>query len=382
MPSIAPNAERMPRSGIRAIMDMAWRLPDPVIGLHVGEPSFTTPRHVLDAAAAAYEQARTRYVPNAGVTELREAIAAKLRDLNGIAAATTEQVIVTAGGMQALQLGMSSVVGAGDEVLIPDPGWPNFNMLVQLLQGVPVRYELRPENGFQPDVADLAALVTPRTRAIVVNSPSNPLGTVLPAETVERLVAFAREHDLWLVSDECYEEITFDGPHVSPAVYDTDGRVISCFSFSKTYAMTGMRVGYVLAPPVLAPVCAKLQEPLVACVNAPAQYGALAALAGPQDQKAEAREAYRERREAATAALDAAGLPYLRPEGAFYLWVDVSDRCGDDVTEWAIRLLKEEHVAVAPGTTFGPHGAGWIRLSLATATEDLLEGIGRIVRCR
>ncbi|MFC5748223.1 pyridoxal phosphate-dependent aminotransferase [Actinomadura rugatobispora] len=382
MPPIAPNAERMPRSGIRAIMDMAWRLPGPVIGLHVGEPSFATPPHVLDAAADAYAKGRTRYVPNAGVTELRDAIAAKLRERNGLAAAETERVIVSAGGMQALQLGMSAVVSAGDEVLIPDPGWPNFTMLVQLLQGVPVRYELRPENGFQPDVDELARLVTPRTRAIVVNSPSNPLGTVLPAATVERLVEFAREHDLWLVSDECYEEITFDGPHVSPARFDTDGRVISCFSFSKTYAMTGMRVGYLLAPPELAPVCAKLQEPLVACVNAPAQYGALAALTGPQDQTAAARDAYRERREAATAVLDRAGLPYLRPEGAFYLWADVSDRCGDDVTAWAVRLLREEHVAVAPGTTFGPHGEGWIRLSLATATEDLLEGLDRIIRCR
>jgi aspartate aminotransferase len=382
MPPIAPNAEGMPRSGIRAIMDMAWRLPGPVIGLHVGEPSFTTPPHVLEAAADAYAKGRTRYVPNAGVTELREAIAAKLRERNGLDGAETERVIVSAGGMQALHLGMSAVVGAGDEVLVPDPGWPNFTMLVQLLQGVPVRYELRPGNGFQPDVDELARLVTPRTRAIVVNSPSNPLGTVLPAAAVERLVEFAREHDLWLVSDECYEEITFDGPHVSPARYDTDGRVISCFSFSKTYAMTGMRVGYLLAPPELAPVCAKLQEPLVACVNAPAQYGALAALTGPQEQAAAARDAYRERRKAATAVLDRAGLPYLRPEGAFYLWADVSDRCGDDVTAWAERLLREEHVAVAPGTTFGPHGAGWIRLSLATATEDLLEGLERIIRCR
>ena len=382
MPIPAPHAERMPRSGIRAVMDMAWQMQDPVIGLHVGEPSFATPGHVLNAAAGAYAEGRTRYVPNAGVTELRDAVAAKLRKVNGIEAAATERVIVTAGGMQALQLGMTAVVSAGDEVLIPDPGWPNFAMLVQLLQAVPVRYELRPENGFRPDPADLARLVTPKTRAIVVNSPSNPLGTVLPGETVERLAAFAREHDLWLVSDECYEEITFDGPHVSSAVFDTDDRVISCFSFSKTYAMTGMRVGYLLAPPDLAPVCAKLQEPLVACVNAPAQAGALAALTGPQDQKAVARETYRERREAATAVLDRAGMPYQRPEGAFYLWADVSDRSGDDVTAWAVRLLREEHVAVAPGTTFGPRGEGWIRLSLATATEDLLEGIRRILRCR
>lgn len=377
MPSIAPNAEQMPRSGIRAIMDMAWRLPDPVIGLHVGEPSFATPPHVLAAAEDAYAQGRTRYVPNAGVGELREALSAKLAERNGVQA-ETEQVVITAGGMQALHLALSAVVSAGDEVLIPDPGWPNFAMVVQLLQAVPVRYGLRAERGFLPDAGDLDSLVTPRTRAIILNSPSNPLGVVLPETEVRSLVDFARRHDLWLVSDECYEAITFGAPHVSPAAFDTDGRVLSAFSFSKTYAMTGMRVGYLVTPPALAAVCAKLQEPLVACVNAPAQYGALAALTGPQDQVAAARDAYRERRDAATAVLDKAALPYLRPEGAFYLWADVSSLTAGDVSDWAIRLLQQRHVAVAPGTTFGPQGEGWVRLSLATATDDLLEGLSRL----
>ncbi|MEU6038041.1 pyridoxal phosphate-dependent aminotransferase [Actinomadura sp. NPDC047616] len=380
MPSIAPHAEGMPRSGIRAIMDLAWQLPGPVIGLHVGEPSFATPPHVLDAARDAYARGLTRYVPNAGIPELRERLVAKLADRNGIHVETS-QVIVTQGGMQALHLAASAVLRAGDEVLIPDPGWPNFAMLTELLQARPVRYALRAEHGFQPDVADLAPLVTPRTRAIIVNSPSNPLGAVFPEERLRALVRFADEHDLWLISDECYEEITFGAPHVSPASLDTGGRVLSCFSFSKTYAMTGMRVGYLVVPEPLAAVCAKLQEPLLACVNAPAQYGALAALTGPQDQVAAARGTYGARRDKATALLDEAGVPYLRPDGAFYLWVDVSDRCGsEDVTDWAVRLLRERHVAVAPGTTFGPGGAGWIRLSLATADDDLLEGIDRILR--
>ena len=377
MPTLAPGAESMPRSGIRRIMDLAWGLPGPVIGLHVGEPSFTPPEHVVEAARVAYAAGDTHYVPNAGVGELRRAIAGKVSSTNGFATGP-EQVVVSAGGAQALHNAFSLTLSAGDEVLVPDPGWPNYAMAVQLLQAVPVRYPLRPENGFRPDVGELGGLVTERTRLIVVNTPSNPLGTVLPAGDVEALVRFAERHDLWLVSDECYDALTYEQEHVSPGRFDRDGRVLSAFSFSKTYAMTGLRVGYLVTSEAVARESAKLQEPMVACVNAPAQAAALAALRGPQDAVTAMRDAYRERRDLALAALDAQGMDYLTPEGAFYLWVDVRDRTGGDVDGWALSLLREHSVAVAPGTTFGPLGEGWVRLSLATATEDLLEGIRRI----
>jgi aspartate aminotransferase len=380
MPAIAAHAGEIPRSGIRAIMDRAWLQTEPVIGLHVGEPSFATPKHVLDAAAEAMAKGRTRYVANAGLPELRAAIADKVRDRNGIDAAT-EQVVVGAGGVQALHVAMSAIVRTGDEVLVPDPGWPNFAMATRMLQARPVLYRLHAGNDFLPDPPELARLVTPRTRAIMVNSPANPLGTVLDETLVRRLVELAEDNDLWLVSDECYEAFTFEGPHVSPAAHDTAGRVLSCFSFSKTYAMTGMRVGYLVAPPAVATVCAKLQEPMISCVSVPAQYAALAALTGPQEHVASARETYRDRRDAAAALLDAAGLPYLFPRGAFYLWLDVSSRLAGrlrDVTDWAIWLLDNRQVAVAPGTSFGPGGAGWVRISLATETDDLLEGLRRI----
>lgn len=382
MPTIAAHADEIPRSGIRAIMDRAWRLPGPVIGLHVGEPSFATPPHVLDAAAAALAAGRTRYVANAGIPELREALAAKLRDRNGLTV-SPDQVVVSAGGVQALHLALSAVVRAGDEVLVPDPGWPNFAMAARMLQAQPVRYPLRPENGFRPDPGELAGLVSPRTRVIMVNSPANPLGSVLDEEPARRLVRFAAEHDLWLVSDECYEAFTFDGPHVSLGALDPDGRVLSCHSFSKTHAMTGLRVGYLAAPPEVAAVCAKLQEAVVSCVSVPAQHAALAALTGPQDHVTRARAAYRARRDAAAALLEETATPYLFPRGAFYLWLDVSGRPGGgpagDVTDWAIWLLENRHVAVAPGTSFGPRGQGWARISLATDTGDLLEGLRRIV---
>ena len=377
MPTLADHARRMPRSGIREVMDLAWSMPEPVIGLHVGEPSFATPEHVLEGARRALDRGETRYVANAGIPALREAIAAKLTERNGLPAAP-EQVVVAAGGMQALYAALSATVGADDEVLIPDPGWPNFTMAVQLLQARPVTYPLHPERGFLPDVAELRRLVSDRTRALIVNFPSNPLGAVLPAELAERLCRFADEHDLWLISDECYDAITFDAEHVSPGAHDEEDRVVSCFSFSKTYAMTGMRVGYLHAPVGVAQTAAKMQEPLIACVNAPAQYAALAALEGPQDFVEVMRGAYHERRDAAAALLDEAGVAYLLPQGAFYMWVDVRDRCGGDVKGWALELLRGRHVAVVPGTTFGAKGEGWVRISLATDTSDLLEGLGRL----
>lgn len=381
MPTLAPGAESMPRSGIRQVMDLAWSLPDPVIGLHVGEPSFPSPAHVVEAARAAYAAGETHYVPNAGIDALRVAIAEKVSTANGFVV-TPGQVVVSAGGAQALHNAFSLTLSAGDEVLIPDPGWPNYAMAVQLLQAVPVRYPLRPGNGFRPDPAELARLVTERTRVLVVNTPSNPLGTVLPATDVEALVRLAEDHDLWLLSDECYDALTFGQPHVSPGRFDRDGRVLSAFSFSKTYAMTGLRVGYLITSEEVARQSAKLQEPMLACVNAPAQAAALAALRGPQDAVAVMRAAYRERRDLALAQLDAQGMGYLTPEGAFYLWVDVRDRSSGDVATWAMDLLRQHHVAVAPGTTFGPLGEGWVRLSLATATEDLIEGIRRMGKAR
>jgi aspartate aminotransferase len=381
VPTLAPGAETMPRSGIRQVMDLAWSLPDPVIGLHVGEPSFTPPQHVIEAARAAYAAGDTHYVPNAGTGELRAAIADKVSTRNGFPV-TPAQVIVSAGGAQALHVALSLTLQAGDEVLIPDPGWPNYAMAVQLLQGTPVRYPLRPENAFRPDPAELAGLVTERTRVLVANTPSNPLGTVLPGTDVEALVRFAEERDLWLLSDECYDALTFGVEHVSPGRFDRDGRVLSAFSFSKTYAMTGLRVGYLVATEDVAVQAAKLQEPMIACVNAPAQAAALAALRGPQDAVAEMRDTYRERRDLACAQLDAQGMGYLTPHGAFSLWIDVRDRSRGDVRAWALDLLRDRHVAVAPGTTFGPLGEGWARLSLATATEDLLEGIRRIGEAR
>ncbi|WP_420112263.1 pyridoxal phosphate-dependent aminotransferase [Pseudactinotalea sp.] len=357
-------------------MDLAWSSGPDIIGLHVGEPSFPTPAHVVRGAIDALKAGHTRYVPNAGIPALREAIAAKVASENGITADAAD-VVVTAGGMQALSVAMLAILRPGDEVLLPDPGWPNFAMAVQLLHGRPRGYRLLAENGFVPDIDELESLVTTRTRAIILNTPSNPLGTVLDASVIQDVLAFARRHGLWVISDECYDAITFDAPHISPASLDPDAQVVSCFSFSKTYSMTGMRVGYVVTPPGLGSVLAKMQEATLSCINASAQFGALAALEGGRESVDHARSVYRDRRDEACRTLERLGVTHLRPEGSFFLWVDVRDRT-DSVHDYALRAVVDQRVAVAPGTAFGASGEGYVRLSLATETAQLIEGIERL----
>jgi aspartate aminotransferase len=368
----------MPVSGIREIMELAWKDPE-VIHLEVGEPDFPTPEHVVDAAHEAARRGHTRYAPNAGLPELREALADKVTRRNGFEA-RTDQVVVTQGGIQALYLVLLALLEPGDEVLLPDPAWPNFRMIAHLLGARAVLYPLVARGDFLPRLEDLERLVTPRTRAILVNSPSNPLGTVVPRELLQMLLAFARQRGLWFVSDEVYDEVVFDDLFVSAgSVADTSDRLVSIYSFSKVYAMTGWRVGYLVAPPDMARLLTGMQEPIISCVNTPAQMAALAAMTGPQDVVREMREAYRARRDELLEVLDRGGLPSSQPSGAFYVWTDVSE-AGVHSMDFARSLIDREHVAVAPGSAFGELGQGYVRLSLASLREDLLDGASRLVR--
>jgi aspartate aminotransferase/aminotransferase len=367
----------MPRSGIRATLDMAARIPG-AIHLEIGQPNFPTPAHIIEAALAAAREGFTGYTANAGLPSLREAIAEKVRRENGLPA-TAENVVVTTGGMGALYSIFLALLETGDEMLVPDPGYPNYAMAAYLLRARAVPYPLEAENGFQPRLDALPGLVSPRTKALVVNSPSNPTGSVLPAATMATLVAFAREHDLYLVSDECYEKIVFDACHVSPGSLDAEGRVISAFSFSKTYAMTGWRVGYAVTTPDMAALIAKIQEATVCCASSVSQKAAEAALAGPQDCVAAMVAAYRHRRDLAVAILRSHGLPTYLPQGAFYLLVSIGD-CGVSSEQFARDLLDEEKVAVAPGRTFGPGGNGYVRISLASGEDELHMGLERLCR--
>jgi aspartate/methionine/tyrosine aminotransferase len=247
------------------------------------------------------------------------------------------------------------------------------------LHATAIGYPLDPAAGFSLDPEGLEALVTDRTRAIIVNSPGNPTGAVESRDRLEALVALAERHDLWVISDECYDELVFEGEHVSTVnVADTD-RVITVFTFSKSYAMTGWRVGYVVAPAELAEQIALYQEPVVSCASMISQHGALAALRGPQDCVGEMRSAYRERRDLAAAELERHDVRFVRPRGAFYLMADISGT-GLDSWEFCRRLLDEENVAAVPGAAFGAGGEGLVRISLASAPEAVELGTRKLAQ--
>jgi aspartate/methionine/tyrosine aminotransferase len=235
----------MRRSGIREVMELAQAIPD-AIHLEVGEPGFPTPVHIVEAAHLAAQAGFTKYTASAGMLSLRKLLVGKLKDLNGLEVAP-ESIVVTPGAVTAIATAIMAVVEPGDEVLLPDPGWPNYQMMVPAAGAVAVLYPLSAENGFTPDLAALDRLVTPRTKAMVINSPGNPTGAVFSRDVVLQLLAFARRHDLYLISDEVYEQMLFEGEHVSPARFDSDGRVVTVSGFSKTYAMTGWRLGYAVA---------------------------------------------------------------------------------------------------------------------------------------
>ena len=384
MPSLAAHIPSVPGSGIRRIYEIAAEL-DGVISLGVGEPDVPIAPHIAEAAKAAWDRDDTDYTPNGGILPLRRAIVDKLATDNGIPV-DVEQVWVTIGGTQALHLAMQLTLSAGDEVLVPDPGYTTFTMNARILDAKPVPYALTPERGFRPSIDELETLVTPRTRMLIVNSPSNPLGAVFPREVLEQLLEFARRHDLWILSDEVYERFTWGEPHVSLAALDAETaasgggveRVFSVFSFSKTYAMTGIRVGYLVTPPGLAATMRTMQEASISCVAMPDQLAALAAIQGEQQHVEDAAAHYRANYASASAALTARGIRYLEPTGAFYLWVDVSHASEGDVAAWSEHLLLHDRVAVAPGSAFGRSGEGWIRLCLAATEADLLAGISRL----
>ena len=374
MAKVAGSALAVEHSGIREIVNLVMGAPDrDVVRLEIGEPGFATPAHIVEAGAAA--AASARYAPSAGHAALREAIAQRLHRVHGLTV-DAQDVVVAQGAVEACFVTLAALVEPGDEVLVPDPAWPNYEMQTTMLGATPVRYPLRAEDGFVPDPEEVAALVTDRTRVIVCNSPGNPTGAVLPQETVQRLVELAADRDLVLLADEVYDELIFEGQPANVLAYDRE-HVVGVYSFSKTYAMTGWRVGYAIAPRWLSPVIAKLQEPLLSCIPDPMAAGALAALEGPQDAIARMRAAYQRRRDLVVDRLAQGGITTTPPQGAFYLMLPLAP--GVDGRRAAIDLV-DAGVSTAPGTAFGAVAADHLRLSLASEEPDLEEGVARLLR--
>jgi len=377
LPDINPTIAALPRSGIRELMEAVWETPDAIV-LTAGEPSFPTPPHVVAAASAAALAGKTKYVGESGIPELREALAAKVRAINGYDA-QPENIVVSAGGGEGIYASLAALLAPGDGILLPDPGWPNFAMAATMLRADQKFYALDARSDWMPDVDELERLCDARTRVLLLNAPSNPLGSTITRERLAGLVAFAERRGLWILSDECYDEVVFEGGVLSTAaVAGSLDRVISVYTFSKTYAMTGWRIGYVVAPVRAVKQIGKLQEPLISCVNVPTQYGALAAVTGPHAIVDEMVAVYRARRDAVCALLGDAGIPVLRPSGAFYVWVDIG-AAGMSSRDFAFAFLREMKVGVAPGTAFGKRGDRFIRVSLATETAALLEAMRRLV---
>jgi aspartate aminotransferase len=375
MASVATRVTSMPYSGIREMAALATGVPD-VLNLGVGDPNFDTPAHIIEEAARAARLGFTKYTPSGGFQSLRELIQAKVQSRNGLDA-SLEQIVVTTGGCGGLFTSLLILLDPGDEVLLPDPGWANYAPMAHALSARPVYYPLNPEREWQPDLAALEARVGPATKALVVNSPGNPTGAVYGPDVLREILDLAARHDLWVISDECYDELVFEGGHVSMQTVGEAERVLTIFTFSKSYAMTGWRVGYVAAPLAVASALTKAQEPVVGNASSISQKAAEAALLGPQDCVDAMLQAYKSRRDTVVDKLDRAAMRHVRPRGAFYLMVDVSP--ADNSLLFARRLLDEQHVSVVPGSAFGPRGEGWVRVSLCVDPEILGEGVARLI---
>ena len=376
MPSLAHGPAEGHHSGIREIGNEAIRTPG-AIRLDVGQPNFRTPDHIGEAGKRAIDEGKTYYTHTQGILSLREKLAAKLARVNGIHV-TPDRIACTPGGVGAIAAVFASVLEEGDEVLLPDPGWPNFAMMLPWTGARGVFYPCRPEDGFQPDLDALARLITPRSKLIVVNSPNNPTGAIYPPKTIEKLVELAQRHNLWMISDECYDQIVLDGTWTSPAsLAPDDPRIASVFTFSKTYSMTGWRLGYVAGSAELIDTATKVLESNSSCTSTISQVAAEAALDGPQDCVTDMVTAYRRRRDLVVDLLREAGLFIAEPAGAFYVMADISPS-GLPSRDFAFELLRKKGVSVAPGSAFGEVGKNAVRISLASSDQDLREGVSRL----
>lgn len=350
-----------------------------VLSLSLGEPDFTTPEHVRDAAKAALDAGHTHYTPGPGIPELREAVADFHRDLNGIPCGP-EHVLVTP-TKQAVMMSLLALADRGDEVLLPDPAWVSYEPIVRWAHAEPVPVPLDPEAGFRMTPEAVAERITPRSRVVVLNSPSNPTGGVNTPDDVRGIVELAVDHDLWVVSDEIYQRLQYEGEHQSAAAVDGAWeRTVTIDGLSKSFAMTGWRIGWAVAPTPAWKQLNKLQSHSLTHCTSFAQHGAVAALRGPQDSVEEMRETFRRRRDLMVEGLRAIpGVTCAEPQGAFYVFPHFrqAEAAGGDEA-LCMRLIEEAGVAGTPGSAFGAGGAGHIRFSYAAGEETLRDALGRL----
>jgi aminotransferase len=375
----AERLKHIKRSGIRRFFALPQEIPD-VINLSVGEPDFTPPRHALDAGWQAAKEGKTRYAPTNGILELRESLTQKTYRDYGLKYDPNSEILITVGGTEAFFTALTSFINPGDEVFIPSPGFVLYEPGVRLAGGVPVSVPLLEKNTFGLPIDYVTSLITDKSRVMVINYPNNPTGATLSYDEAAALAKTAVEHDLIVISDEVYEKIIYDDVehHCLATFPGMRERTLVINSFSKTYAMTGLRVGYVCGPPELISYVWLVHQYTVACVNSLAQYVALAALNGPQDRVKEMVQEFDRRRHLVYKRLnEIEGFNCTLPKGAFYVFPKIKD-LGMSSEEFAAFLVKEAHVTTVPGSAFGSYGEGYIRISYASAYKQLKKALDRI----
>lgn len=379
------RADRLQPSKMRRAFEAAAQMESQgkrVIHFDIGKPDFDTPVHIKEAAKKALDEGKVGYTASRGILELREAIAAKLERDNGIRVDPETEVLVTAGAKEAVFAAMMSSLRPGDEVLMPEPSWPHYCFSAQMTGASVVSLTLDAERAHLADLDEVRDRITPRTRLLVVNSPHNPTGAVWPREHLEALAEIAIQNDLLVLSDEIYEKEVYEGAvHVSlAALPGMFRRTFTVNGFSKSFAMTGWRLGYLAAPRDLLAAAVRVHESIVTCANSFAQYGALAALEGPQEcVQAMSSEFDRRRRVVIQTLGEIEGFSCARPLGAFYAFPSVSS-FGIPAEDFAEFLLAKAQVATVPGTAFGANGEGFIRIAYSTSYENTVEGMERIRR--
>ncbi len=352
-----------------------------MIHFEIGRPDFDTPEHIKAAAVAALAEGIVHYTPNLGVPALREALAESLQQYKGIQYDPEREIMATAGGQEAMYLSLQAFLNPGDEVLVPNPGYSQFYSCVKLTGGVPVPLPLLESENLAPDLSAARKLLTDRTRALIVNSPHNPSGAVLAVRQLEEICRFAAENKLVIFSDEAYDRMIYDGnKFFSPAACgDMKNQTVIWGSLSKTYSMTGWRVGYIAAPQALIAAAIKIQQNVMLSICSFAQAGAVAALKGDQSCVTRMVDEFENRRRIVMQGIEnSPGLTCpVDPKGAFYVFAK-HDVPGMNTSELADHLLEKGGVAVVPGTSFGTRGEGYLRISYATSSQNCREGMERI----
>lgn len=351
------NVAKIDTSGIRKIFEAAG---SDAINLGLGQPDFDTPEHIKAAAIKAINEGFTGYTIGSGIPELREALSLKFKEENGFSV-SPQEIIVTSGASEALAIALAALLNPGDEVLISNPGFVSYNALTEILNGRAVSAPLAEDLTMKPEA--VLEKITPKTRAIVLNSPSNPTGAVSSRVDIKALAEIAEDHNITILSDEVYEYFIYEGEHVSPASYSDN--VITVNATSKSYAMTGWRLGYVAARAEYIGQMLKVHQYIQACANSVAQKAAYAAVTGPKDSVNAMKEEFRKRRDVLVKGLNELGMECALPKGAFYVFPKVSDSA-----QVASKLISNG-VIVAPGTVFGSEGDGYIRISYAASMKDI-----------